>query len=122
MGAIVLDGAVVKKHAFIGAGALVPPGRTVGEGELWVGNPARKMRVLSDAEIEGLHYSAGHYVRLQEEYPAAVTPEALDGIFAATASRYSKTGDRFRDQRGTEELTGGTTLVAGAVAYKSEHS
>src|SRR3546814_3018461 len=44
MGAIVLDGAVVKKHAFIGAGALVPPGRTVGEGELWVGNPARKMR------------------------------------------------------------------------------
>src|SRR3546814_6251521 len=38
MGAIVLDGAVVKKHAFIGAGALVPPGRTVGEGGLWVGN------------------------------------------------------------------------------------
>src|SRR3546814_9638417 len=70
MGAIVLDGAVVKKHAFIGAGALVPPGRTVGEGELWVGNPARKMRVLSDAEIEGLHYCAGHYVRLKDEYLA----------------------------------------------------
>ena len=74
MGAIVLDGAVVKKHAFIGAGALVPPGRTVGEGELWVGNPARKMRVLSDAEIEGLHYSAGHYVRLKDEYIAAGAP------------------------------------------------
>src|SRR3546814_9471426 len=76
MGAIVLDGAVVKKHAFIGAGALVPPGRTVGEGELWVGNPARKMRVLSDAEIEGLHYSAGHYVRLKDEYLAAGTPRS----------------------------------------------
>src|SRR3546814_14120807 len=74
MGAIVLDGAVVKKHAFIGAGALGPPGRTVGEGELWVGNPARKMRGLSDAEIEGLHYSAGHYVRLKDEYLAAGTP------------------------------------------------
>ena len=74
MGAIVLDGAVVEKHAFIGAGALVPPGRTVGEGELWVGNPARKMRMLSDAEIEGLHYSAGHYVRLKDEYLAAGTP------------------------------------------------
>ncbi|GAA3913972.1 gamma carbonic anhydrase family protein [Luteimonas lutimaris] len=68
MGAIVLDGALVKRHAFIGAGALVPPGRTVGEGELWVGNPARKLRTLSDAEIEGLHYSAGHYVRLKDEY------------------------------------------------------
>ena len=29
MGAIVLDGAVVKKHAFIGAGALVAPGKVV---------------------------------------------------------------------------------------------
>lgn len=72
MGAIVLDGALVKKHAFIGAGALVPPGRTVGEGELWVGNPARRVRALSDAEIEGLHYSAQHYVRLKDEYLAAV--------------------------------------------------
>ena len=71
MGAIVLDGAQVKKHAFIGAGALVPPGRTVGEGELWIGNPARKMRMLSDAEIEGLHYSAQHYVRMKDEYIAA---------------------------------------------------
>ena len=74
MGAIVLDGAVVEKHAFIGAGALVPPGRTVGEGELWVGNPARKVRMLSDAEIEGLHYSAQHYVRLKDEYIAAAAP------------------------------------------------
>src|SRR3546814_15666625 len=74
MGAIVLDGAVVKKHAFIGAGALVPPGRTVGEGELWVATPARKRRVLSDAELEGLHYSAGPHVRLKHEYPAAGTP------------------------------------------------
>ena len=71
MGAIVLDGAVVGRHAFIGAGALVPPGRTVGEGELWIGNPARKMRMLSDAEIEGLHYSAQHYVRMKDEYIAA---------------------------------------------------
>jgi len=74
MGAIVLDGALVKKHAFIGAGALVPPGRTVGEGELWIGSPARKVRMLSDAEIEGLHYSAQHYVRLKDEYITAVAP------------------------------------------------
>jgi carbonic anhydrase/acetyltransferase-like protein (isoleucine patch superfamily) len=74
MGAIVLDGALVKKHAFIGAGALVPPGRTVGEGELWIGSPARKVRMLSDAEIEGLHYSAQHYVRLKGEYLVAAGP------------------------------------------------
>ena len=68
MGAIVLDGAVVKKHGFVGAGALVPPGKVVGEGELWLGNPARKARMLSDAEIEALYYSAGHYVRLKDQY------------------------------------------------------
>ena len=70
MGAIVLDGAVVKKHGFVGAGALVSPGKVVGEGELWLGNPAKKVRLLSDAEIEALYYSAGHYVKLKDEYLA----------------------------------------------------
>lgn len=72
MGAIVLDGAVVRKHAFIGAGALVAPGKVVGEGELWLGNPAKKARMLSDAEIDALYYSAKHYVRLKDEYLAGM--------------------------------------------------
>jgi len=67
MGAVVLDGAVVKKHGFVGAGALVAPGKIVGEGELWLGNPAKKVRMLSDAEIEALYYSAQHYVRLKNQ-------------------------------------------------------
>ncbi|MCY7355269.1 MAG: gamma carbonic anhydrase family protein [Lysobacter sp.] len=71
MGAIVLDGAVVKKHGFVGAGALVAPGKIVGEGELWLGNPAKKVRMLSDAEIEALYYSAQHYMRLKDRYLAA---------------------------------------------------
>ncbi len=68
MGAIVLDGAVVESHGFVGAGAVVPPGKTVGRGELWLGNPARRVRVLSEADIEGLYYSAQHYVRLKNRY------------------------------------------------------
>ncbi len=71
MGAVILDGAVVKKHGFVGAGALVAPGKVVGEGELWLGNPARLARRLSDAEIEALYYSAQHYVRLKDDYLAA---------------------------------------------------
>ena len=68
MGAIILDGAVVKKHAFVGAGALVPPGKVVGEGEMWLGSPARFARKLQESEIEALYYSAQHYVRLKEQY------------------------------------------------------
>lgn len=70
MHATVLDGAVVGRHAFVGAGALVAPGKVVGEGELWIGNPARCVRRLGDAEIEALRYSARHYVELKDEYLA----------------------------------------------------
>ncbi|MBK9494482.1 MAG: gamma carbonic anhydrase family protein [Xanthomonadales bacterium] len=70
MHASVLDGAVVQKHGFVGAGALIPPGKVVGSGELWVGNPARKLRDLSQREIDSLLYSAQHYVRLKDRYLA----------------------------------------------------
>lgn len=70
MGATVLDGAVVKQHGFVGAGAVVPPGKTVDSGELWLGNPAKPVRKLSDKEIEQLYYSAQHYLRLKDAYLA----------------------------------------------------
>lgn len=71
MGATVLDGALIKKHGYVGAGALVAPGKVVGSGEMWLGNPARCVRRLSEREIESLYYSAQHYVRLKDEYLAA---------------------------------------------------
>ncbi|MCX7557561.1 gamma carbonic anhydrase family protein [Xanthomonadaceae bacterium JHOS43] len=70
MGSVVLDGAVVEDCGFVGARALIPPGKTVGSGELWLGNPARCVRRLDDREIENLRYSAGHYVRLKDRYLA----------------------------------------------------
>jgi carbonic anhydrase/acetyltransferase-like protein (isoleucine patch superfamily) len=71
MHATVLDGARVCRHAMVGAGAVVAPGKVVGAGELWLGNPARCVRKLGEREIEMLHYSAQHYVRLKNEYLAA---------------------------------------------------
>ena len=66
--ATILDGAVVRRHSMIGAGALVSPGKVVGEGELWLGNPARFVRKLSERELEQLRYSAQHYMRLKDAY------------------------------------------------------
>lgn len=71
MHATVLDGAVVKKHALVGAGSVIPPGKVVGERELWLGNPAKFVRLLSDEQIEQLHYSADQYVLLKDNYLAA---------------------------------------------------
>ena len=52
----------------IGAGAVVAPGKIVEPGSLWLGNPARFVRRLSEAEIESLYYSATHYVKLKDRY------------------------------------------------------
>ncbi|HEY2345456.1 MAG TPA: gamma carbonic anhydrase family protein [Xanthomonadaceae bacterium] len=70
MHATVLDGAIVRKHGFVAAGAVIAPGKIVGEGELWMGNPARRVRRLDAAQIEQLYYSAAHYVKLKDRYLA----------------------------------------------------
>ncbi len=66
--AVLLDGVIVEPTAMVGAGALVPPGKIVASGELWLGNPARCVRKLDTGEIEQLAYSAAHYVRLKNRY------------------------------------------------------
>ncbi|MCB1866552.1 MAG: gamma carbonic anhydrase family protein [Chromatiales bacterium] len=64
MGAIVMDGAVIERRVLLGAGSVVPAGKTLEGGYLWVGTPARRIRPLTDAEIRHIHYSANHYVKL----------------------------------------------------------
>ncbi len=70
MGAIVLDGAVIADEVVIGAGSVVPPGKTLASRGLYLGNPARWVRELGDAEIERLLYGARQYVALKDRYLA----------------------------------------------------
>lgn len=70
IGAIVNDGAVVEPEVMIGAGCLVPPGKRLESGAVYVGNPARVLRPLTDAEREHLAYSPQNYVRLKDRYLA----------------------------------------------------
>lgn len=68
MGAIVLDGAVIESDVMLGAGALVPPGKTLTSGFLYIGSPAKQARSLTDDEINFLKLSADNYVILKNEY------------------------------------------------------
>lgn len=68
MGALLLDAVHVEHHVIIAAGSLVPPGKRLQSGYLYMGNPARAVRELSQAEKEHLEYSAAHYVRLKDKY------------------------------------------------------
>ncbi len=68
MGAIVMDGAVVEDCVVIGAGSLVTPGKVLESGHLYVGTPVKKVRPLSQAELDYFSYSATNYVKLKDEY------------------------------------------------------
>ncbi len=66
--ATVLDGAEVGESAFIAAGALVPPRTIVPARTLWMGQPARQKKTLSDAEVEDLKHYHRAYLVYKEEY------------------------------------------------------
>lgn len=68
IGATVLDGAVVEDEVIIGAGTLVPPGRRLESGFLYVGSPCKQARPLKDSERRFFSYSAQNYVKLKNDY------------------------------------------------------
>ena len=68
MGSIVMDDAVLEERVMLGAGSLVPPGKRLESGWLYVGRPVAALRRLSEAEMAFLRYSAEHYVRLKNSY------------------------------------------------------
>ena len=68
MGSILLDNVVTEEFVMIGAGSVVPPGRRWRARGLYVGSPARRVRDLTQPEIEFFTYSAAHYVKLKNEY------------------------------------------------------
>jgi len=70
MGAIVMDGAVIEDDVVLGAGSLVPPGKTLHSGYLYVGSPVKQARPLSEKEKAFFTYSAANYVRLKDSYLA----------------------------------------------------
>ncbi|OQP36280.1 gamma carbonic anhydrase family protein [Pantoea latae] len=70
MGSILLDGAIIEDDVMIGAGSLVPPGKRLESGYLYLGSPVRQVRPLNEQEIAGLLYSANNYVRWKDDYLA----------------------------------------------------
>lgn len=71
MGAVVLDGAVIEDEVIVAAGSVVPPRKRLASRQLWVGNPVRALRPLTEAELAQFEYLAKHYVRIKDEYLAA---------------------------------------------------
>lgn len=68
MSAIVMDNVVIENEVLLAAGSIVPPNKRLEARSLYRGNPAKRVRDLTQDEIEMLAYSAQHYVKMKNEY------------------------------------------------------
>lgn len=69
MGCMVLDGALIPSFTMVAAGALVPQGAVLESGHLYMGIPARKIKPLSQEQIEFfIKRTADNYVKYSGWY------------------------------------------------------
>lgn len=66
--ATVLDKAIIESDVIIAAGSLVPPGKRLESGYLYMGSPIKKVRKLSVEEIRSIGKYASNYVKYQRTY------------------------------------------------------
>jgi carbonic anhydrase/acetyltransferase-like protein (isoleucine patch superfamily) len=66
--AVVLNGAVIGKGCLVGAGALVTEGKVFEDGMLIIGQPAKAVRPLTDAEKTRMHIGTAIYVNKAAQY------------------------------------------------------
>lgn len=71
MGAIIMDGAMLEPNVMIGAGSLVTPGKILRSGYLYLGQPVREVRKLTEEELAHMHYSADYYAKLKDRHQGA---------------------------------------------------
>lgn len=64
MGSIIMEGSKIGDNVLIGAGSVISRNSVIDDGELWVGNPARKLRDLSEQEKSKLKYQGEQYVKV----------------------------------------------------------
>ncbi|PPR88098.1 hypothetical protein GOBAR_AA32602 [Gossypium barbadense] len=79
MGATLLDGVYVEKHAMVAAGALVRQNTRIPCGEVWGGNPAKFLRKLTEEEMAFISQSALNYSNLAQVH-AAENAKSFDEI------------------------------------------
>lgn len=69
-GAIVNDAAIVEDEVIVGAGCMVPPRKNLEGGFVYVGNPCRQLRPVTESERTFFRYSPSNYVKLKDQYMA----------------------------------------------------
>lgn len=68
MSSTILDGAVIEDNVMVGAGSLVPMGKRLESGYLYVGSPVKQVRELADREKFFIEYSWKHYIETKNSF------------------------------------------------------
>jgi carbonic anhydrase/acetyltransferase-like protein (isoleucine patch superfamily) len=68
MGAIVMDHAVIQKHAIVGAGSIVLENTIVESGFIYAGSPARKIKPISEEQRKLLAELPDRYIMYSSWY------------------------------------------------------
>lgn len=75
MNATILDEAVIESDVIIAAGTLVPPGKTLESGYMYMGSPAKQARKLTQEEMDSIPKHAENYVKYMRAYQQKDTYE-----------------------------------------------
>ncbi|MGH1485553.1 MAG: gamma carbonic anhydrase family protein [Cellvibrionaceae bacterium] len=70
IGSTILDGAIVEDDVVIGAGTLVPPGKVLKSGYMYMGSPYKEIRPLKESEKSFFLYSSQNYVDVKNSFLA----------------------------------------------------
>lgn len=73
--ATVLDKAIIKPDVIVAAASLVPPGKTLESGYLYMGSPVKQVRKLTDDELASIKKYSGNYIKYQRTYRMVDTYE-----------------------------------------------
>ena len=68
MGSIVMDLAKIETNGMLGAGGVLTPKKIIKSGEIWAGNPAKFLRMMTKVEIDYIKISSENYMELANEY------------------------------------------------------
>jgi len=68
MGSIVMDLAHIESNGMLGAGGVLTPKKIIKSGEIWAGNPAKFLRMMTQIEIDYIKISSENYTEGINEY------------------------------------------------------
>ncbi|MFK7973266.1 MAG: gamma carbonic anhydrase family protein [Rickettsiaceae bacterium] len=68
MNATIMDNVIIEEYGFVGAGSLVPPNKRIKKYELWLGRPAKFIRMITEEEIASMKDNVQNYIDLAKSY------------------------------------------------------